>query len=124
MMDASLRNDLTEAVDGVWSETVRHLPLKTGEPDETRERVVFSAVLRTGAREGADVRPGRADREGAQVMGDGGTLRVDRTAWPELVLRAGDKIVAIGRAGAPAFEILAVDDRHHLRLICQLGDVN
>jgi hypothetical protein len=126
-VDAALRDELKAEVDATWAEAVRHLPMAGPDPDSTRDVVVFEAVLRTGEREGVDVRSGRAgraDREGGQVMAGGAALRLDRVAWPDLVLRGGDKIVALDRPGEPLFEILAVDDRHHLRLICQLGDAN
>lgn len=121
-MDSTLRDELKEAVDAVWDEALRHLPMAGAAPDAEREVAVFRAVLRTGERDGATTRPGRSDREGARLLGDGGELRLDRTAWPDVVLRQDDMVVALDRPGEPVFEIQSVDDRHHLRLVCQLGD--
>lgn len=122
-MEWSLREELMAEVDDVWSEAIRHLPLDNGLQDLARVRVDFAACLRTGDRDAEGVSFGRGNNARAGVMADGGQLRVDRIAYPDLALRKGDKLVALERDGQPAFEVQAVDDRSHLRLICELGDV-
>ncbi|MBT9383325.1 hypothetical protein KM176_05590 [Pseudooceanicola sp. CBS1P-1] len=123
-MDASLRDELKAEVDDLWSETIRHLPLAKGAPDTTRSPAEFAAILRTGARD--EERPNYAGTSGRRVgvMADGGVLRIDRSAWPDVLPRKGDKVVALDREGQPVFDVLAVDDRSHLRLICDLGEAN
>ena len=110
-------------VDDVWAEIIRHLPMSNGAPDETREKVEFVALLRTGDQEPRRPHFGRGNKGRAGVTADGGTLRIDRSANPDLEIRKDDRIVALERGGEPAFEILSVDDRSHLRLICELGDI-
>lgn len=117
-----MREDLMEAVDDVWAETIRHLPLSSGQEDLTREKVEILAVIRTGDRETQRMNFGRGNTARSGVAAAGGHLRVDRTAYPDINLRKGDMIVALERPGAPAFEVLTDDDRSHLRLICELGD--
>ena len=34
------------------------------------------------------------------------------------------RVIALDRDGLPVFEVLSVDDRSHLRLICELGDAS
>jgi len=121
-MDNVLRDELKEAVDDVWAETLRHLPLVSGQQDQTREQVEFLAVVRTGDREPERMSFGRGINARSGIMAAGGYLRIDRSAYPDIDMRKGDKIVALERDGEPAFEILSVDDRSHLRLICELGD--
>lgn len=121
-MDSELREDLMEAVDDVWAETIRHLPLSSGQEDLTREKAEIIAVVRTGDRETERMSFGRGNTARSGVAAAGGHLRVDRTAYPDINLRKGDMIVALERPRAPAFEVLTVDDRSHLRLICELGD--
>lgn len=121
-MDSGLRNDLMSEVDDVWSELLRHLPLNDGRQDQTRESVEFTAVLRTGDRDADPMKFGRGSKASAGVAADGGHLRIDRSVHANLVIRKGDKVVAIGRSGEPVFEVLSVDDRSHLRLLCELGD--
>ncbi|KPU83619.1 hypothetical protein JI58_08365 [Marinosulfonomonas sp. PRT-SC04] len=121
-MDSALREELMEAVDDVWAETLRHLPLSSGQQDQTREKVDFTAVVRTGDRETERMNFGRGNNARSGIMAAGGYLRIDRSAYPDIEVRKGDKFVALTRAGEPAFEVLSVDDRSHLRLICELGD--
>lgn len=121
-MDADLRAELMGAVDAEWSETIRHLPLVSGVADQTREVSEFTAVLRTGERHAEGLGFGRGKGARVAVSMAGGVLRVDRSAWPDLDLRDGDKCVALSRDGEPLFEFLSIDRRSHLRLICDLGD--
>ncbi|MBT2130118.1 hypothetical protein [Aliiroseovarius lamellibrachiae] len=121
-MESGLRAELMGEVDEVWSETLRHLPLSSGQQDPTREKVEFVAVVRTGDREAERVSFGRGSTSRSSIMAAGGYLRIDRLAYPDLQLRKGDKLVALERENEPAFEVLSVDDRSHLRLICELGD--
>ena len=121
---ADLRDELKAEVDDVWAETIRHLPLSGGQPDVDRNPVEIFAPLRTGDREAEHPNFGRGNTSRSGVAADGGYLRIDRTTYPGLVIRQGDKIVALDRIGEPVFEVRNVDDRSHLRLICELGDSN
>lgn len=121
-MNSTLREELMGEVDDVWSETIRHLPLSSGQQDQTREMVEFLAVVRTGDREAERMNFGRGNNARSGIMAAGGHLRIDRSVHPDIEVRKGDKFVALERAGEPAFEVLSVDDRSHLRLICELGD--
>ncbi|MBR9651911.1 hypothetical protein [Thalassovita aquimarina] len=123
-MDPALREDLKAEVDDVWSETVRHLPLAGGQQDPGRAASEIAAVLRTGDRGAEGMNFGRGVRARAGVTADGGYLRIDRATYPDLVVRKGDKVVALDREAQPVFEVQSVDDRSHLRLICELGDAS
>jgi hypothetical protein len=123
-MDPDLREELMDEVDEVWAESLRHLPMKSGVPDPERAPSVFTAVLRTGDRAVERVGAGRGNAMRPAMTSDGGTLRIDRQAYPDLEVRKGDKLVALDRDGQPIFEFQSVDDRSHLRLICDLGDTN
>lgn len=121
-MDSSLREELMGAVDDVWAETLRHLPLSSGQVDLTREKAEIIAVVRTGDRETEKMNFGRGNNARSGIAAAGGHLRIDRSIYPDIEVKKGDKFVALERAGKPAFEVLTVDDRSHLRLICELGD--
>ncbi len=121
-MDPELRAELREAVDEVWAERVRHLPMDAGEPDTSREPSEFTALLRTGDRTAEEVNFGRGNSSRGAIVADGGFLRLDRSEFPDLELRKHDKLVALDRDSQPIFEVMHVDDRSHLRLICELGD--
>ncbi|NIZ11083.1 hypothetical protein [Pseudooceanicola sp. HF7] len=123
-MDADLRADLQAEVDDVWSEPIRHLPMSGAVSDMSRDMAEIAAILRTGMRD--EDRPSFVGSSGRRrgVLASGGWLKIDRAAWPALTPRKGDKVVALDRPGQPVFDVLAVDDRSHLRLICDLGDAN
>ena len=121
-MISHLRDELKAEVDDVWAEPVRLLPLLDGRPDAEREPVELDAVLRTGERDTERMNFGRGNDARSGVAAGGGQLRIDRAANPGLELRTHDKVVALERAGEPVFEVLFVDDRSHLRLVCELGD--
>jgi hypothetical protein len=121
-MDADLKSDLREAVDEVWAESIRLLPLTGGQPDPEREPVEFDAILRTEGRDAEAPNFGRGNAARPAIAASGGVLRIDRMAWPGVRPRKGDRIVALDRAGLPVFEIGPVDDRAHLRLICDVKD--
>lgn len=123
-MDADLRRELTSEVDDVFACAVRVLPISHGQPDTARDPIEINAVLRTGDRDAVAMHGGKSQQSRANIAATGGFLRIDREEYPDLVVRQHDKIVAIERHGLPVFEILHVDDRSHLRLICKLGDVS
>lgn len=118
-MIEGLSDLLRGAVDDTFAEALRHLPMAGGVPDTDRAPTEFSAPLRTGDR--AAMGAGRGPRVDASA--DGGVLRIDRRAFPGLDIRRGDRVVALAREGRPVFEVLSVDDRSHLRLICRLEDI-
>ena len=118
-MNRRWRARLMKVVDKAFAESLRHLPMKDGAPDPDRAPAEFQAVLRTGERE----TPGRLRDMRPGVLADGAHLRIDRGEHPELSPRKGDKFVALERPGQPIFEALSIDDRSHLRLIVDLGDV-
>lgn len=120
LMD-ELRGELRQVVDETWSEDIRFLPQASGTRDPDRTVLVIQAVLRTNA-EGDIIVSRRGTGTGTAVSSTGAGLRIDRSAYPGLIIKQGDKIVALERSGQPLFEILKVDDRSHLRLICELGD--
>lgn len=124
MIDRDLLDELKEEVDEAWAENVRVLPLLAGQPDPDRSPEAVVAPLVTRKREESVVGyPGRSHSR-LRVSAGGGELRINRTAYPNLLIRQGDKCVALDRAGEPVFEVSHVDDRDVLRLICALEDAS
>ena len=123
-MISELRAELMAEVDEEWAELIRHLPMDQGQPDQARDPIEFHALLRTGERGEERANFGRRSSASPGIAANGGVLRIDRTANIGLTLKKGDKIVALDRLSLPVFEIQHVDDRSHLRLICELGDAN
>lgn len=121
-MISDLKSALTSAVDAIYAENIRHLPMSDGFPDPNRNSEDIIAPLRTGERDSVSPSFGRQSGRAVSAAAGGGELRIDRETYPDLILRKDDKIVALDRPGEPVFQIKSVDDRSHLRLICMLED--
>lgn len=119
----AMRDHVVASVDSKFAETVRLSPMKDGRADPDRPQVSFNAVLRTGA-EGESGSNASISRQGlnSRLAAAGGDLSIDRTRYPEITIRKGDKIRALARPGEPVFEVLFVNDRDHTRLIAKLGE--
>lgn len=117
-----LRNRVVATVDDKLAEPVRLSPMKGGGPDADRPQTTIDAILRTGASKGGSLEGGRSRSWRSSLTAGTAELHIDRVKYPNVVLRKGDAVRATSRAGEPAFEVLAVDDRNHVRLIIALGE--
>ncbi|MCO5734124.1 hypothetical protein [Rhizobium sp. SSA_523] len=117
-----LQTIVTTGLDQRFAERVRHLPMAKSEPDDSRESVEFSAILRVGGGQETNLgsRSGSAWR--TSLAAGKAELHVDHRAWPQVKATAGDLIVALERVGEPMFEVLRVDDRGETRLVLELGE--
>ena len=86
-MLSELKAELRDAVDTVFAEPLRHLPMDRGAPDQDRTPTEFSAPLRTGDRQAKDPEFGRGTRDGAGLAAGGATVRIDRLVHPNLIPR-------------------------------------
>lgn len=116
--------ELASAVDDEWSEEVRILPMRDGEPDPERTPLELLAVLRTGERREERYSFGSRAASLPGIAASGGTLKIRRSDFPALDVRQDDKVVALDRHGEPVFLVRMVDDRSHHRIILQLEDAN
>lgn len=117
----ALRDQAIAAVDGVMAEEVSLLFLDgRGRADEARENVSVRGVLRTGA--GSAISPTDGQAWGRRLAAGKALLHVARSEAGASLLRQGDKVRAIERAGSPLWEVLRVDDRDHGRLVFELGE--
>lgn len=116
-----LRDQLFSAVDDQFAEKVLLAFKHDNQNDPTRANVEISAILRT-QEELATPFSGNKDKTWNSVIaGHVSELHIDREAFPDVVLRKGDKVRAISRHNKPWYEVLYVDDRSHRRLIVKLG---
>lgn len=116
--------ELASAVDDEWSEEIRILPMRDGEPDPERTPLELLAVLRTGERREERYSFGSRAASLPGIAASGGTLKIRRSDFPALDVRQDDKVVALDRHGEPVFLVRMVDDRSHHRIILQLEDAN
>lgn len=110
------------SADQRFAELLRHLPMRDAEPDDGRQVVEFSAVLRVGG--GTESKLG--GRSGSvwrtSIAAGKAELHIDPVANPLLKVIVGDLFVALTRVGEPMFEVLRVDDRGETRLVVDLGE--
>ena len=116
------RDIAIKAVDDVMGETMRHYPLKDGKADGTRSQADLIGPLRTGNADEKNV-AGTSASWGSRITAGKAQAHFSRGANPELVLRDGDKLRALDRAGQPWFLVNSVDDRNHGRLIVELDEI-
>jgi hypothetical protein len=121
-----LRDRTLAAVDRALAEPVRLSPMKDGDSDADRPQHVFEAVLRTGdgqVSDAAGAAGSTSQERKLRFAASPGQLHIDRATYQGPAIMEGDKVRALARAGEPLWEVFAVDDRSHARLVLHLGEV-
>lgn len=118
-----LRDIVVAGNDGEFAEEISLKFLAEGKADPTRENTSIVAPLRTNPVHARGFSHGQSDDRSSQIDVQGAVLKVDRTVYPDLDIRDGDKVRAITRPGQPWFVVKSVDRRHHVRLIVHLGAI-
>lgn len=119
----ALRDRVVASVDRVFAEGVRLSFMKDGQPDPDRSMVEIEAPLRTGGGQETSVTGGLSQGWRGMIVAGKVELHIDMRAYPDLVVREGDKVRANDRPGKPWFEVLAIDDRDFTRVVLQLGEI-
>jgi hypothetical protein len=120
----ALRDRILRAADQVFAEPVRLSFMKGGAVDPARPVVEIEAVLRVGGGKETSVSGRGADSVWrGRIQAQRAELHIDRTRYPLVVARKGDRVKALSRPGEPWFEVMAIDDRGMTRLVLQLGEV-
>ncbi|MEP0235067.1 hypothetical protein [Roseibium sp.] len=122
IINTALRSRLTSAVDNVFSERLAVRFWKDGREDPDRPTIEIHAPLRTHDEQTGNLSGGKGRDWKTDIRAGGARMKIDRAVYPALLLLGGEEVVALDRDGAPAFEVLSVDTRSHLRLIVELGD--
>lgn len=118
----ALRDRTIAQVDRVLAEPVRLSPMRDGVADTSRQQIVIEAVLRAGAGKDMSVSGGRDRDWRSEYNAQAATLSIDRAAYPDLVVRDGDKVRALARPGEPVFVVASVDSRAAHRMVVNLGE--
>lgn len=118
----NLRQRTIELVDRMYAETVRLSFLKNAVSDPTRPQRELEAILRVNAGSSLSLSGGGVDFK-SRFMVAGGELQIDRSKYPDLVVRKDDIVRAMARPGQPRFVVASVDDRNMGRLVLQLGAI-
>lgn len=117
-----LRDRTISAVDRSFAEPVRLSFLKNGVPDPARTNVEIEAVLRVGGGKTTSVAGAASSSWRTRIHAQKAELHIDRTKYPDLVVRPLDRVRALARLGQPWFEVSGIDDRGSSRLVLQLGE--
>jgi hypothetical protein len=115
-----VRDAVVSAVDGRFAETVRMSPMSGGAKDQHRRQLEIEAVLRTGAEKSNSVDIANPAAWQSKIAAGKALLYIDRTRYPDIVVRKLDAVRAVARHGQPVFEVSLVDDRNNTRLIVEL----
>lgn len=118
----SLRDHVVSGNDGDFAEVVRIEHWSGGRTDPARPTIEIVAKLEAHGRMDHSLAGDRSKTFTSQIRTGGATLKIDRTAYPNLELRENDVVVATGRPGQPKWRVASVDVRHFERLIVNLGD--
>jgi hypothetical protein len=116
----SVRDAVVAGVDGKFAETIRLSPMSGGQRDQQRPQREIEAVLRTGAEKSNSVDTANPAAWQVKIAAGKAMLYIDRTRYPDIVLKKQDAVRALTRHGQPVFEVSLVDDRNHTRLIVEL----
>ena len=117
-----LRDQTLALVDSVFAERVRHSPMLAACSDPGRPQQELLAPLRSAEQERSNLQGGHSKEWQTKVARARHVLKVNRSQFPDLIVRDGDVIRAIERPGQPAYTVVAVDDRQHTRLVVYLGN--
>lgn len=119
-LGARVRRD----IDSAWAEAIRLSPMRHQAADPDRDQVTIRAVLRTVDQGRVRFSPGRGESGrvmAATMPASSATLKIDKSAYPDIDLRVGDRVRAMDRAGQPVFEVVTIDPLSHHRLTATLN---
>lgn len=118
-----IRDRVMAISDRAFAEPIRLFPLtEKGDVDPERQHVDIDAILRVGA--GKATAPGGISTAWrVRIHSQKAELHIDRSKYPDITVRARDKVRALARPGQPWFEVSAVDDRGDSRLVLHLNQV-
>lgn len=118
-----IREKTTKINDKYFSEKILVSFFRNGVVDTSREKIVIDAILTIG--DETAKKPDGGMTGGAwhvPVAVAPTKLAIDRRKCPTLVLRRGDKVQAVSRAGKPWFSVASVADRGRDRLYATLNE--
>lgn len=120
---AGIRDRVVASVDARFAEPVRLSFLVKGKVDPTRPAREIKAPLRVGGGDSSNMTGGFAAEWRTRLASGKAELHIDPRLYPDLAIRAGDRVRAMSRPGQPWWEVLRIDDRGESRLVLELGEV-
>ena len=90
------------------------------DPDRTNEEI--DAILRVGTERTSAPQGGAGISWQTKLAGGEAELHISRSAYPNAILKTGDKVRALARVGQPWFEVATVNTRAQPRIIVRLNE--
>ena len=108
----------------VFEETIRIFPMtKGGGADPSRDQVPVSARFRSGAEDARSQSGGQvASSWQSRISASEALAYITRAQYPDLVVRQGDKVRRVDRAGMHWYRVSAVNDRGAGDIILHLSE--
>ncbi|WP_421998204.1 hypothetical protein [Roseovarius confluentis] len=116
------RDKAIRKVDEIMGETLRHYPMINGMADAARVKTEFTAVVRSGQAEEKNV-SGTSASWGSRITSGKTEVHISRLAYPDLLVKDGDRIVALDRPGEHRFQVAGINDRMHGRIILEVTEL-
>ena len=118
-----LRNRTMATVDRVFAEPV-YLSFFNAEDclDPARPPLEIEAILVVGEGKVTALSSSNRGTWRTRLAAQKAELHIDQVKYPNIIVRARDKVKALARSGQPWFEVAAVDDRGSTRLVLQLAE--
>lgn len=112
---------MTDRIIGnAFGEQVRHSPIKNGVADSSRPLQDIRAILHHPSVDGA---VSLGNGMVTTISASQHALVVDRSLYPGIVIKSGDRVRANARPSTPWFEVKSVSDRHSGVLIVTLNEM-
>lgn len=119
---SNIREQTTCINDRLFGEQIKLAFLINGVIDKTREPKQIQGILVVGEKVPKNADGGTTGNWHVPIASVGSRLIINRSTYPQLIIRNGDKVQAISREGKPWFHVTSVNDRARQRLIVYLAE--
>lgn len=117
-----IKNQTLTINDDLWGEQLLLCCMKNNIVDNGRKEVEIRGILRVSDESSQKADGGKSNSWHVGFAGTSSVLFINRAAWPDIIIKKGDKIRAFERHGSPWFIVISVNDRDHRRLKVELGE--
>ena len=118
----NIKNQTLAINDDLWGEQLLLCCMKNNIVDSERQEAEIRGILRVDEENSQKADGGKSNSWHVGFNGTSTTLFINRAAWPDIIIKKGDKIRAFTRHGSPWFIVISVNDRDDYRLKVELGE--
>lgn len=118
-----VRERTTKINDQLFAEEIKLSFLVNGVVDKTRAQMIVKGILTINDELTKKADGGISGTWHVPIAAAPARLVIDRKAYPNIVIRHGDKVQAVSREGEPWFQVTSVKDRSKQRLYVYLSEL-